>query len=268
MTLASALAVERSGDGYTTEIDASWVYDGRVFGGYVVALAGTVAGHEAEQPMLRRLHAMFPTIAKPRTTVFEVATFRRGRSASPVHVVARQGAHVVASVHLWFVRPDLYAGGSSDGAAHAPPPDRCDPLPWVTGFAPFMRFFEERALDYPRALEEFCDGGRRVELWARLTPPDTAAPALRAQMFDAMLLDAHLFDPIARRRGTDASVASLDLSVTWLMAPGAEDWTRLAAAADVDGSLTTATATLWSETGTRRATATSQGMVARALQRA
>lgn len=262
--LTDALSLERTEAGYGVELDESWVFDGRIFGGYVVALAAMASSREVDHSLLRSAQTVFAGQVEPGEITFEVVPLRRGRNASPVHVVGRQAGEVVASTHFWFVRPSLQQR-SDEGrrGAPVPPPLECPALSWLPQLVPFLRFFEERAIDYPLSLEEFHDGKPFADLWARLDPPEPDTVPLLSQIFDVMLLDAHLIDGVARREGLTISGASLDLSVHWLETGGVDGWTRIRADAELTGSLAATSATLYSETGTPRAGASSQLMILR-----
>ena len=255
--LESQFELADAGGELERSIDDLWSFgDDRVFGGYVAGLAVVAASSRTPYSVVMASHSLFAAPTRPGPVVLRPELVRAGRSTALVRVVIEQHEAVVLTSDVWFASAVSSAKGELDTSMD-PDPGTCPPIAWLSGPWPFMRYLDDRAIDYPLSLEEFANGPARVRLWSR---PSQAVDGLFGRVYDVMLLDAHLLDAAIRPDGILVTEAfSLDLTINWCDVDGEVGWTCFASHAHRTEGFATCSATLSEAAGTVRAVGLQQG---------
>lgn len=262
--LTEAMRLEQLGDGYRAEAVQEWTFGGRVFGGFLAALATRLAMIARPGLAISELQVVFPYAAKPGPITGRVRPLRQGATSTVLNVELSQKEQPVLAGQAWLHASELFAppaGAAEPGTITAP--EDSPIVAWVAKVVPFCAHFDFRAIDYPLTPDGIGDGCPRCEVWARPSS-DLDGLAWAAPVIDLLLFDTFLLECVFRQEGSSAVVpVTLDLSVQWRGHAPWAGWRHLIAEAASSEHFATATAALRDESGALQATATSRGRLFR-----
>jgi acyl-CoA thioesterase len=165
---------------------------------------------------------------RPGPIEISVEVLRRGRGAGAARATARQDGSVRLVTQCWLTDEPLAAPIVANEALTQPAPLDCPEIVFRRQELPFMTVMSERAISYPPSSEQFHSGPPVMEVWARpgIDAGDGDLPI--SQLFDVMILDAHVLDAALRvRPSTDVLTASLDMGAMWHRPLEFETWRRV-----------------------------------------
>ena len=91
-----------------------------------------------------------------------------------------------------------------------------------------MGVLDERVVDYPDSMAAFQCGPPQIDLWIRPRIGQGSACLPLSQLFDLLVLDAHVLDAaLGVRRSTAVTTASVDLAVVWHETLPFDAWRRV-----------------------------------------
>jgi acyl-CoA thioesterase len=261
---AEILALERSGSRFARDISPFWSFgESRVFGGYAAALGVAAIARVLRMPLMLSCHVMFASATRPGPVEIIVEPLKSGRAGAAARALVQQGGEITVSVEAWFTAESLPPDSRTSACPVGPEPQSCPQIAFRAAGIPFMDFLEERAIDYPVSTAQFFAGAPFIDLWARSRWPMGESDVPLHQVFDVMMIDAHMLEPTRRARVTpEIDTVSLDLSVLWCdeLAPG--NWRRVRVESSPPSSgFALTTAAVFDERGAIAARATQLGRI-------
>lgn len=219
--LAGYLELDYDGSAFSRDIDATWVFLGRVFGGYGAALMAAAAMDRSKQATLVAANVTFLRVLEPGRVEIEVEEMHSGNSAWAGRTVLRQGGQAVLFGDMWFGPRDALP--VVDCAP--PPPPGTPPIQWFLDAFPFMTAFEELALDYPTDPATDPEPLPRVTLAARPHAGLEVHTERDRQLYLLMFADAHMMDAAVRPHGMATTLGvSHNLAVQWAGIAADDGW--------------------------------------------
>jgi hypothetical protein len=242
-----------------TELDDSWTFDGRAFGGYSAAALVRAAAERSPHPELLSANVTFLRALVPGPFEVDVRPVRTGRTSFIAQGTIVQDGREALIGDVWMAPagtlPPVDAAAQAEGGSIA--------MDWFTDAYPFMLHFEEIAVSYPRsAADDIGDPPPSIDVWLR--PHESLKPdtPLERQLFQLMLVDAHIIDAATRPHGMNAMVGlSHNLTVHWTGLPTSAGWFRLRAEGHGDAGYSTTRATVHGAGGVDCAWALQHGRV-------
>lgn len=227
----------------SVHVSEEWCFKDRVFGGAIAALSAAVASRACDSHSLRSLQTVFLKSTRAGKVEFKVTAAPAGRSDLVAQVSIIQAGTLVALSTVRFsdsVQVSAATGGSEHVAT------QCRDLSWVAETMPVLALFDERAIVYPESWEKYQGNSKTVELWARVR--EQTQDRFLDQLYDIMLLDAHLLDPVHQNDAVSGAV-SLDLCLSWLHTTGTRMWNQVRTDYWMDGDFAVCGGTLRSGAG-------------------
>ncbi|GGX53247.1 acyl-CoA thioesterase domain-containing protein [Streptomyces noursei] len=227
-TLIDTLSKYRDAERAELEIGSPWYCSSNwVFSGMIAAVSAATASARYAGAMLESCDTVFLNPTRAGTLTVLTRTLRSGRQGPVLEVSITQGGRTNAVSTL------RVAHSKARKATIAPPhgwhrtgPAACRDISFVAEHVPILGLFEERAEGYPETWDAPRPGITSVESWARVRELRNKSTVLESQLYDMLLLDCHVFQPLHFDPRTEEAISE-DFHMEWLAPAAPDEWTHV-----------------------------------------